>query len=196
MRFLLIFLLLLPFACFPQSDSSFLRHKKAAESEALQKPDTSTLARLKNASSHDAVQSKWFESKGVCMDSVADLQLFFKSYEWAGTRYRYGNAQIQKGTDCSGFVGAIYREVYCIDLARSSSAIWPQTIAVEKKDLREGDILFFKIKKGKISHVGIYLGNNKFIHAAVLGGVIVSDLDEPYYKKYFYMGGRMSKEKQ
>ena len=50
----------------------------------------------------------------------------------------------------------------------------------------EGDILFFKIKKGQISHVGVYLGNNTFAHASVHSGVIISDLDEDYYKKYFF----------
>ena len=52
-------------------------------------------------------------------------------------------------------------------------------------------ILFFKIRKGQISHVGIYLGNNKFAHASVKTGVIISSLDEPYYKKYFYKGGEV-----
>ncbi len=193
MRFYLLLLLFIPVPLFAQNDSSFLRLKKEAEIEAIQTPDTSTLLRLKKTISHDTIQYKFFESKGVCMDSAADIQLFFKTYEWAGTRYRYGNAAKQKGTDCSGFVGAIYKDVYGINLSRSSAGIWPQCKAVEKKDLREGDILFFKIKKNRISHVGLYLGNNKFIHAAVLGGVIISDLDEPYYKKYFYMGGRIEK---
>jgi cell wall-associated NlpC family hydrolase len=193
MRFSVLFLLFSPFSFFAQSDSSFLRLKKAAEIEAIQNTDTATLVRLKKTISHDTIQYKYFESKGVSMDSATDIQLFFKSYEWAGTRYRYGAAVKQKGTDCSGFVCSVYRDVYCIDLPRSSSGIWPKTTAVQKQDLREGDVVFFKIKKGKISHVGIYLGNNKFIHAAVLGGVIINDLDEPYYKKYFYMGGRIEK---
>ncbi len=81
--------------------------------------------------------------------------------------------------------------VYCINLSGGSTDIWTQVKPIEKSDLQEGDILFFKIKKGKISHVGIYLGNNKFAHASVAEGVIISDLDEAYYKKYFYKGGRI-----
>ncbi len=135
---------------------------------------------------------QWFESNGVCMDSTKQPWLYFNAYEWAGTRYHYGQAIKQKGTDCSGFVSSVYRDVYCLDLCRSSSSIWTQTTAIQKKDLQEGDILFFKIRKGQISHVGIYLGNNKFIHAAVKGGVIVSDLGEPYYTHYFFSGGRVS----
>jgi lipoprotein Spr len=134
---------------------------------------------------------QWYEHNGLCMDSAHNPQLYFAGYEWAGTRYRYGQAAKQKGTDCSGFVSSVFRDVYCTELSRSSGSIWPQTQPVKKEDLREGDILFFRIRKGQISHVGIYLGNHKFIHAAVKGGVIVSDLDEPYYAKYFYMGGRI-----
>jgi lipoprotein Spr len=134
---------------------------------------------------------KWFEQNGICMDSSQRPYLYFSTYEWAGTRYSYGKAVKQKGTDCSGFVSSVFRDVYCVELSRSSVGIWPQTIPIDKKDLQEGDILFFKIRKGRISHVGIYLGNNKFIHAAVKGGVIVSDLGEPYYARYFFSGGRV-----
>jgi lipoprotein Spr len=135
---------------------------------------------------------QWFVSKGVCMDSTRDPFLFINAYEWAGTCYHYGQAVRKKGTDCSGFVSSVYKEVYCIDLNRSSGGIWIQSKGVLKKDLREGDLLFFKIRHGQVSHVGIYLGNNKFIHAAVKGGVIVSDLDEPYYARYFFSGGRVA----
>ncbi len=69
--------------------------------------------------------------------------------------------------------------------------MWPAVQPLEKPDLKEGDFVFIKIRKGQISHVGIYLGNNKFAHASVKTGVIISDLDEPYYKKYFYRGGRI-----
>jgi lipoprotein Spr len=54
-----------------------------------------------------------------------------------------------------------------------------------------GDLVFFKIKKNRISHVGVYLGNNKFAHSAVKGGVRIDSLDTPYYKKTFYKGGRL-----
>jgi lipoprotein Spr len=135
---------------------------------------------------------RWYESRGICMDSTAQPLLFENAYEWAGTRYQYGHAQKQKGTDCSGFVCSVYREVYCMELHRSSADIWPQAEPVKKEDLQAGDLVFFKIRKGHISHIGIYLGNNKFIHAAVKGGVIVSDLGEPYYKRYFFMGGRVN----
>lgn len=117
--------------------------------------------------------------------------LFYKVYEWLGTRYQYsGNSR--KGIDCSGFVSQMYHDAYCIELSGGSNDIWASVCPVERAVLKEGDILFFKIRKGQISHVGIYLGNNKFAHASVHQGVIISDLDEAYYKKYFYKGGRLN----
>jgi murein DD-endopeptidase / murein LD-carboxypeptidase len=62
--------------------------------------------------------------------------------------------------------------------------------------MKEGDLVFFKIKKNIISHVGIYLGNGKFAHASMHSGIIVSDLDEPYYKKYFYKATRVIQQNQ
>jgi lipoprotein Spr len=64
---------------------------------------------------------------------------------------------------------------------------------IKKSALKEGDLVFFKIKQKRISHVGVYVGNNKFAHASVQNGVIISDLDEPYYKMYFYKGGRVER---
>ena len=61
---------------------------------------------------------------------------------------------------------------------------------VGKDDLKEGDLVFFKIHSRRISHVGIYLGNNKFAHASSRG-VAISSLDDNYYSRYFYKGGRL-----
>jgi len=123
-------------------------------------------------------------------DSASSPYLYYQVYDWVGTRYKYaGNTK--KGIDCSGFVCEMYRNTYCINLRGGSKDLWPAVKPIEKKDLQEGDILFFKIKKGQISHVGVYLGNNKFAHASVQSGVIISDLDEEYYKKYFFKGGRI-----
>lgn len=127
---------------------------------------------------------------GLNMDSAATPQLFLTVYDWLGTKYQYGGS-CKSGTDCSGFVSRVYLDVYCQTLTGGSKELFTQMDTVGKASLKEGDILFFKIKKGQISHVGIYLGNNKFAHASVHGGVMVSDLDEEYYKKYFFCGGRV-----
>lgn len=132
----------------------------------------------------------YYSSYSLKPDSAATPYLYYQVYNWIGTHYKYAGSS-KKGIDCSGFVSEIYKNVYCIQLSGGSSDIWTTVNQIEKADLIEGDILFFKIKKGQISHVGVFLGNNKFAHASVKTGVIVSDLDENYYKKYFYKGGRI-----
>jgi lipoprotein Spr len=133
----------------------------------------------------------YFENYQLKIDSANSPYLYYQVFDWVGTRYKYSGGT-KKGIDCSGFVSEMYQKVYCINLTGGSRDIYTQVKEkeIEKSDLKEGDILFFKIRKGQISHVGIYLGNNKFAHASVQSGVIISDLNEAYYKKYFFKGGR------
>jgi lipoprotein Spr len=134
--------------------------------------------------------SEFYTSNNICPDSACTPYLYYQVYEWLGTRYKYAG-DTKKGIDCSGFVSRMYEEAYCTTLLGGSKDIWKTVRPLEKNELIEGDLVFFKIRKGQISHIGIYLGKNKFAHAAVKTGVIVSDLDEPYYKKYFFKGGRI-----
>jgi lipoprotein Spr len=133
---------------------------------------------------------QYYSFNSLQPDSTVTPYLYYQVYDWIGTKYKYSGCT-KNGIDCSGFVSELYRNVYCIDLPGGSSDIWSKVNPIEKSDLMEGDILFFKIKKGQISHVGIFLGNNKFAHASVKKGVMISDLEEEYYKKYFFKGGRI-----
>jgi cell wall-associated NlpC family hydrolase len=111
---------------------------------------------------------------------------------WLGTPYSYGRGS-KNGTDCSGFVTSIYRDVYGIKLSRSSQSMYQDVKRVKKDNLRTGDLVFFKRgPKQPIFHVGIYLKNGKFIHSATSGGVMVSSLQEPFYRKNYYAGGRVN----
>jgi len=110
---------------------------------------------------------------------------------WLGTPYSYGRSS-KKGTDCSGFVTSIYREVYGIDLSRRSHTMFQDVKRIKKDNIRTGDLVFFRRgPKQPIFHVGIYLKNGKFIHSATNGGVMVSSLKEPFYRKNFYAAGRV-----
>ncbi|HPB25091.1 MAG TPA: NlpC/P60 family protein, partial [Bacteroidales bacterium] len=82
-------------------------------------------------------------------------------------------------------------EVYNIAMYRSSADQLKNVREISKSQLKAGDLVFFKIDNNKVSHVGIYLGGNKFIHATTQKGVIVNSLDEEYYKKYYYTAGRV-----
>ncbi|MES2593281.1 MAG: NlpC/P60 family protein [Bacteroidota bacterium] len=144
----------------------------------------------KKAKAEKQAFEQYYSKYSLKPDSAITPYLYYQVYQWIGTNYKY-SGDTKKGIDCSGFVCEMYQNVYCTSLSGGSCDIWTKVVPIEKSDLKEGDILFFKIKKGKISHVGIYLGNNKFAHASVHSGVIISDLDEAYYKKSFYKGGRL-----
>ena len=126
------------------------------------------------------------------IESLPDPAMYKTIYEWLGVPYKY-SGDCKDGIDCSGFVCMLYKESFGITLSQSAAEIYKDVKPLKKSALKEGDLVFFKIKKKKVSHVGVYVGNNKFAHASVQSGVIISDLDEPYYKKYFYKGGRVRK---
>ncbi|MBK6838666.1 MAG: C40 family peptidase [Bacteroidetes bacterium] len=94
--------------------------------------------------------------------------------EWLGTPYKY-SGESESGIDCSGFVCRMMRDSYHILLLGSAKDMYKKVNPIKKSELREGDLVFFKIKKGRISHVGIYLGQNKFAHASTQRGVTISD---------------------
>jgi len=110
--------------------------------------------------------------------------------DWLGTPYSYGSNS-RRGTDCSGFVSQVFKKVYGITLKRSSRSMFSTVQRVAKTDMKAGDLVFFRHGKGAIYHVGIYLKDNKFAHAACNGGVMVSSLDQPYYHHNFYSAGRV-----
>ena len=109
--------------------------------------------------------------------------------EWLGVPYKYGGSD-RDGIDCSAFVGIVYRKVYGINLHRTSNDMLRDVELIGRSQLREGDILFFTNSKGKVSHVGIYLKNDLFAHSSTSNGVSVSNLNDSYWQKHFYKGGR------
>lgn len=133
---------------------------------------------------------KYSNELGFDVESVSNPYLYDYVNEWLGTPYRY-SGESKNGIDCSGLVCELYKSAYQKILTGSAKEIYDKSDPVKKENLKEGDLVFFKIKKARISHVGIYLGSNKFAHASTSRGVIISDLDEPYYKKYYYKGGRL-----
>lgn len=128
---------------------------------------------------------------GLKLDYNEDKDLLKTITGWLGTPYSYGSGS-KKGTDCSGFVTSIYREVYGVDLSRSSRSMFDDVTRIRKDSIRTGDLVFFRRSpKQPIFHVGIYLKDNKFVHSATSGGVMISSLQEPYYRNYYYAAGRV-----
>lgn len=126
---------------------------------------------------------------GVALSATSNVKLFQFVYDWIGTPYRFGGNS-KRGIDCSAFTKELYTNVFNLTIKRSSRDIFSMVSPVGKDDLKEGDLVFFKIHSRSISHIGIYLGDGRFAHAS-MKGVAISNLDDPYYSRYFYKGGRL-----
>jgi lipoprotein Spr len=95
----------------------------------------------------------------------------------------------RRGIDCSAFVQNLAAVVYGLTLPRTAGEQKLACTPVDRKDLQEGDLVFFNTRGG-VSHVGVYLHNDKFVHASTSGGVTISDLKEPYWERRMLGGGR------
>ncbi|MDB5133610.1 MAG: glycoside hydrolase [Mucilaginibacter sp.] len=126
---------------------------------------------------------------GVALSTTSNVKLFQFVYDWIGTPYHFGGDS-KRGIDCSAFTKELYGKVFNLTIKRNSRDIFSMVAPVRKDELQEGDLVFFKIHSRSISHVGIYLGNNRFAHASSRG-VAINSLDDSYYSRYFYKGGRL-----
>jgi LysM repeat protein len=123
--------------------------------------------------------------------SSKERNLFVKVVKtFLGVPYRLGGSTL-KGIDCSAFVKKIY-QIFSIDLPRTAREQLHFGKGVEKNELEEGDLVFFRTRRASGTHVGIYIGNNQFVHASSLQREVkIDNLDTPYYNKRFLRGVRV-----
>ncbi|MBK9730458.1 MAG: C40 family peptidase [Chitinophagaceae bacterium] len=121
-------------------------------------------------------------------EEINNLALFQFMDEWMTVPYKYGGNS-KSGVDCSRLSILLMKEVYHKVISGSSADIIKQTEPVSKDHLKEGDLVFFKINSATVSHMGVYLANDRFLHSTTQAGVVISDLNDAYYKKYFFAGG-------
>jgi murein DD-endopeptidase / murein LD-carboxypeptidase len=125
------------------------------------------------------------------VEQITINSLYGAINEWWGTRYQYGGNS-KDGIDCSALMQAILNNG-TVSLPRTAKEQYDVTHRINRGELVEGDLVFFNTRGG-VSHVGVYLQNNKFAHAATSGGVMISDLDEAYWAKKYIGAGRITKE--
>ncbi len=128
---------------------------------------------------------------GVSEKEVKEKKLYGFVSEWYGVPYKYGGCS-KYGTDCSCLTINLYSTVYKKQLPRNADDMAKACDKVSERKADEGDMVFFKINSKTVSHVGVVLKNNKFVHASTSKGVLISDLNDAYYKKYFYCYGRLN----
>lgn len=167
-------------------------NRKAAKSEkpVAKSPEAKpSETRSETRAAERKLQEKYSAALGVDADKISNMKLYRFIDEWYGVPYKYAGKS-KTGVDCSGFTCLLYNDVYSAVLQGSAASLYTGCAIIDKDDLREGDLVFFKIEKDRISHVGIYLHNNKFVHASTSRGIIISDLTDAYYRKYFFKAGR------
>lgn len=115
--------------------------------------------------------------------------LYQQHQEWRGTPYRLGG-QSKRGIDCSGFVQLTYQSRLGVSLPRTTEQQATVGLDIHQTQLHTGDLIFFKINR-HTRHVGIYLDNNRFLHASKSSGVMISELDSTYWQSAYWKSKRI-----
>lgn len=123
------------------------------------------------------------------VEQLSNKKLVEYIHQWWAVPYRIGGSTMN-GIDCSNFVRGLTNYTYGLELPRTSREQAAYCKEIQREELKEGDLVFFNTGRG-ISHVGMYMANNKFVHASTSMGVVISSLDEPYWNRRYVKSGRM-----
>lgn len=155
------------------------------------KKDLIALAKNADGSVESAagLQFKYALLMDVEVELVKNLHLLRLMDNWYGVRYIFGGST-KNGIDCSALMQVFFTALYGITLPRTAKMQYDFTARLSRTELKEGDLVFFNTRGG-VSHVGMYLMNNKFVHSSARG-VTISDLYDPYYSSRFIGAGRVA----
>lgn len=148
-----------------------------------------------NIEKGDPLQFKYAIKMNVEVERLVNADLYRFIDNWWGTPYRMGGST-QKGVDCSAFTQTLMSVIYGQEIPRTAQGQKDFCSMIDVNDLHEGDLIFFNTRKGRdITHVGIYLQDDQFVHASSSNGVMISSLREPYWDRHFVSAGRIVNEK-
>lgn len=137
--------------------------------------------------------SKTFSALKELRDRTSDLTV--NAMSLLGIKYKRGGDTPENGLDCSGFVRLVFKNSNETELPRTAKEISNKGDRVDSKDIKPGDLVFFNTLKKSFSHVGIYLGDSKFIHAPSAGGKVrIESMNVAYWKKRFNGARRIAEE--
>lgn len=165
-----------------KKSETVLNSKKVVESSS--KPEIEAAQKL---------QFKYALILDTEVEMVKNINLVSLIDEWMGTRYRLGGTS-KSGIDCSAFMQVLFTGIYGISLPRTAREQYNMSQRISRTDLKEGDLIFFNTTGG-VSHVGMYLQNNKFVHASS-SGVTISDIFDEYWVKRFIGVGRVQESQE
>jgi lipoprotein Spr len=145
-------------------------------------------------STYDAallLPNKYANLLGVAPTELTNMQLLLQMEKWFGTQYCFGGST-DSCIDCSSFTQVILRDVYNVKIPRNSQQQFDASTKIETENLKEGDLVFFNTVSASmiITHVGVFVCNNKFVHASTSKGVTINDLSEKYFAKAYRGAGR------
>ena len=140
-----------------------------------------------------SINAKTFGLTGFEVPAFEVQKMLDTALSYLGVPYRLGGASPRTGFDCSGLVSHVFRQTFGLSLPRTAREIARNGAAVARGELLPGDLVFFNTRGFLNSHVGIYLGDSKFVHAPnARGRVRIDDMDNTYYRTRFNGARRMS----
>jgi len=164
----------------------------ASQTVTYTKPnETIANSNIENA---DYLQLKYAVRLDATVEKLSNLSLLQNIEKWWGTKYCLGGST-ERCIDCSAFTQAIANDVYGTSLPRTSQEQYDSSDKIYTEDLQEGDLVFFHSggRRKRVSHVGFYIMNNKFVHASTSNGVMISDLNDTYWKNRYKGAGRIKR---
>lgn len=178
-----------------ETQSTSYPRRKKENTQAVYAPPTDVAASNYNIERATGLQFKYAILLDASVEKLTNIALLQTMDHWWGTQYCLGG-NTENCIDCSAFTQIMMRDVYKTDVPRTARAQYDNSNRIAMEDLTEGDLVFFQTVGKDISHVGIYLTNNKFVHAATSNGVMVSDLNDPFWRSRYKGAGRVVKPTQ